>query len=161
MFRSLDFAGATIQRSQTLISSINPSPPKVWHKVIVGFPNPSAPDIQMHVSWGTWQQKSMNVLDSWCGSILSHGWEILKQNWLHSVFNVHGHLTVTPHDLLTFSCFQSHSKPHCVHLCLHLCLCALVSVCKQMIFVHLCLCCVHLLCAPSTWGLRLLEGQFP
>ena len=72
MFRSLDFAGATIQRSQTLISSINPSPPKVWYKVlkkgkhkqiiiswygaakvIVGFPNPSAPDIQMHVSWGT------------------------------------------------------------------------------------------------------------
>ena len=48
-----------------------------------------------------------------------------------------------------------------VCICVYTCVCMHVCLCKQMIFIHLCLCCVHLLCAPSTWGLRLLEGQFP
>ena len=101
------------------------------------------------------QQKSMNVLDSWCGSILSHGWEILKQNWLHSVYNVHGHLTVTPHDLLTFSCFQNHSKPHCVHLCLHLYLCAhCTCVCVNKWFLYTCACVVYTYYAMRSFHLR-------
>ena len=123
---------------KSLLSSINPSPPKVWHKVL------KKANIHRSSYHGMVQQKSMNVLDSWCGSILSHGWEILKQNWLHSVYNVHGHLTATPNDLLTFSCFQSHSKPHCVHLCLHLYLCAhCTCVCVNKWFLYTCVCVVY------------------